>query len=99
MQIKIKSRFLHFGLFWDRVDKSPHFSFDITNQMEIIFINLVWKKNKLRISDYTKEKTKECELKVPLPCFKTGSCLKGNFFKLELVRMDNVNNVWSVINV
>nr|ASM82420.1 hypothetical chloroplast RF19 [Juglans regia]QIJ58966.1 hypothetical chloroplast RF19 [Juglans regia]QIJ59050.1 hypothetical chloroplast RF19 [Juglans regia]QIJ59134.1 hypothetical chloroplast RF19 [Juglans regia]QIJ59218.1 hypothetical chloroplast RF19 [Juglans regia] len=49
------------ALFLDRVDKPPLFSFDIPDLMKIIFINLIWKKNKLKISDHTKEKTKESE--------------------------------------
>nr|YP_010962580.1 hypothetical chloroplast RF1 [Engelhardia unijuga]WNI01462.1 hypothetical chloroplast RF1 [Engelhardia unijuga] len=54
---------VHSPLFLDRIDKPPLFSFDIPDLMKIIFIfiNLIWKKNKLRISDHTKEKTKESE--------------------------------------
>nr|ARS44401.1 hypothetical chloroplast RF19 [Morella rubra] len=54
---------VHSPFFLDRVDKSPFFSFDISELMKIIFINWIWKKNKLKISDSTNKKTKESEKK------------------------------------
>nr|YP_009535942.1 Ycf1 [Ostrya japonica]AYK29969.1 Ycf1 [Ostrya japonica]AYK30649.1 Ycf1 [Ostrya japonica]AYK31754.1 Ycf1 [Ostrya japonica] len=52
---------VHSPLFLDRLDKPPFFYFDIPELMKIIFLN--WKNKELKISDYTKEKTKESEKK------------------------------------
>jgi hypothetical protein len=49
--------------FLDRLDKPPFFSFDIPELMKIIFLNWIWKKKGLIISDYTEEKAKESDKK------------------------------------
>nr|YP_009648725.1 Ycf1 [Casuarina glauca]QDA81701.1 Ycf1 [Casuarina glauca]QXF29398.1 Ycf1 [Casuarina equisetifolia] len=54
---------VHSPLFLDRLDKPLLFSFDIFELSKINFLNWIWKKNELKISDYTKEKTKQSEKK------------------------------------
>nr|YP_009490232.1 hypothetical chloroplast RF19 [Itea chinensis]AWH11674.1 hypothetical chloroplast RF19 [Itea chinensis] len=52
---------VHSPLFLDRIEKSPLFSFDISELMKLIFINLNWmgKNTELKISDYAEEETRE----------------------------------------
>nr|YP_010733044.1 hypothetical protein RF1 [Neillia hanceana]WEG91658.1 hypothetical protein RF1 [Neillia hanceana] len=51
----------HSPLFLDRIDK--FFFFFISERMEIIFRNWMWKNTKFTISDYTDKKTKESNKK------------------------------------
>nr|YP_010456971.1 hypothetical protein RF1 [Maytenus hookeri]UUA68104.1 hypothetical protein RF1 [Maytenus hookeri] len=48
---------IHSPLFLDRLDKPLLFSFDISQMMKIMFINLICKNREFVISDYTEERT------------------------------------------
>nr|QVX29136.1 hypothetical chloroplast RF1 [Harleyodendron unifoliolatum] len=56
---------VHSPLFLNKIEKPSFFSFDIFEPMKIFFMFKNWmrKKTKLKISDYTEEKTKESEKK------------------------------------
>nr|ADD30919.1 putative RF1 protein [Liquidambar styraciflua] len=52
---------VHSPLFFDRIDKLPFFSFDISGLMKLIFRNWLGKNAEFKISDYAEEETKERE--------------------------------------
>src|SRR6266704_3163566 len=52
---------VHSPFFLDRLGTPPFFSFDIPERMKGIFPKWIWKKKKIRISDYTEENKKESE--------------------------------------
>nr|YP_010395987.1 photosystem I assembly protein Ycf1 [Thladiantha nudiflora]UQJ74064.1 photosystem I assembly protein Ycf1 [Thladiantha nudiflora] len=54
---------VHSYLFFDRLDKSFFFSFDIPRLMKTIFRPWIWKNNELTISDNPEEKTSENQKK------------------------------------
>nr|YP_010866384.1 hypothetical chloroplast RF1 [Rosa sinobiflora]WGU16608.1 hypothetical chloroplast RF1 [Rosa sinobiflora] len=53
----------HSPLFLDRIDKSPIFSFDISERINLILRNFMWTNTELKISDYKEKTTEESEKK------------------------------------
>nr|WHU28609.1 hypothetical chloroplast RF19 [Rosa sericea]WHU28702.1 hypothetical chloroplast RF19 [Rosa sericea f. glabrescens] len=53
----------HSPLFLDRIDKSPIFSFDISERINLILRNFMWTNSELKISDYKEKTTEESEKK------------------------------------
>nr|YP_010891401.1 Ycf1 [Sesbania tomentosa]WJK72924.1 Ycf1 [Sesbania tomentosa] len=62
---KLLQKSVHSPLFLDKMEKAPLFSFDISESIKMFFMfkNLIRKKTKLKISDYTEERIKESEKK------------------------------------
>nr|UTT72322.1 hypothetical chloroplast RF19 [Rubus niveus] len=54
---------VHSPLFLDRIDKSPLFSFDISERINLILRNCMWTNAELKISDYKEKTTEESEKK------------------------------------
>nr|YP_010629082.1 Ycf1 [Begonia henrilaportei]WBN95965.1 Ycf1 [Begonia henrilaportei] len=54
---------VHSPLFFDRIGKPFFFSFDLLNLMQFFFKKCIRKKTEFKISDYTKENTRENEKK------------------------------------
>jgi len=54
---------VHSPLFLDRIDKSPLFSFDISERINLILKNCMWTNAELKISDYKEKTTEESEKK------------------------------------
>nr|YP_010546973.1 Ycf1 protein [Rosa acicularis]UYI30925.1 Ycf1 protein [Rosa acicularis] len=53
----------HSPLFLDRIEKSPIFSFDISERINLILRNFMWTNTELKISDYKEKTTEESEKK------------------------------------
>nr|YP_009709855.1 hypothetical chloroplast RF1 [Rosa berberifolia]QEX95647.1 hypothetical chloroplast RF1 [Rosa berberifolia] len=53
----------HSPLFLDRIDKSPIFSFDISERINFILRNFLWTNTELKISDSKEKTTEESEKK------------------------------------
>nr|QNQ65218.1 hypothetical protein RF1 [Sibbaldianthe bifurca] len=54
---------VHSPLFLDRIDKSPLFSFDISERINFIFRNGMWTNTELKVSDSKEKTTEESEKK------------------------------------
>nr|YP_009495668.1 Ycf1 [Rubus takesimensis]AWQ64398.1 Ycf1 [Rubus takesimensis] len=54
---------VHSPLFLDRIDKSPFFSFDISERINLILRNFMWTNAELKISDLKEKTTEESEKK------------------------------------